>query len=211
MGTTRNIYTRNSVPDFLQYIFNNDAPTTTLIICSTRDQFLEQLHTSIRGATAITNAGRHHLLTKSIGVLSTSSRVRLVFCPTLEHLRAYMSVLRSVEKSSSLAGSKKPLLAVLDPASLHATTSEFSAQGLSRTFAAMVETAAREGMDLVLCECQGSGESVENGGSLWNEHVPILNGSVRMEGRGVSVRSVAKRWFDFKEYSRVAAGTMDIE
>lgn len=209
MGTTRRIHFCDSAIDVLQHIFDNDASTTTLIVCSTRDHYLEQLHTSISNEMAATEQETHYLLAKSIGLLSTSSRVRLAFCPTLEHLRAYISVLRSAKRPSFTVKSKKPLLAVLDPVSLHATTSEFSAQGLSRTFAATVETAAREDMDLVLSECQGSGDSIGNRRSLWNAHVPILNGSVRMEGRGVSVRSVAERWFEFKD--NVAADTMNVE
>lgn len=121
--------------------------------------------------------------------------------------------------SSDEMRSKRPVLAVLDLLALHIPTSEFSAQGLSRTLAMTVEVSARERMDLVLCECQNAVDpaSRETGGRLWYEHVPILNGSVRMGGedsswggRGVPVKRVAERWFQFNDNNRVTAGAVDV-
>ena len=112
------------------------------------------------------------------------------------------------------------MLAVLNPLALHSSTTDFSAQGLSRTFAAAVEAADRAGMQLVVQESerghdedaeggvhpgeeQGEGEGT--GEDPWRQQVPLLNGSVRMGGGGerlwagrmVEVGKVVGRWCRF--------------
>lgn len=207
---SRKIYFCNLITDLLHNILTDASQTTILIVCSTRDHFLKQLYTATHSPTDETAPSEPScLLTKAIGLLSKSSQVKLIFCPTLEHLRAYIAVLRAPGTSASdELNSNRPLLAVVDLLALHVPTSEFSAQGLSRTFAAAVEVTARQGMDLVLCECRNALDpsSTECGERLWYEHVPILNGSVRMGGddgiwraRGVVVKRVAERWFEFEE------------
>lgn len=217
-GVTRSIHFCDLATDFLHQILYNDVRSTILIVCSTRDRFLEQLYAAVR--TQQGEPGRHPLLAKSIGMLSKSSRVKLAFCPTLEHLRAYISVLQvDRETDSDRMQGKRPLLAVLDLLALHIPTLEFSAQGLSRTLSMTVEVAAHEGMDLVLCECKNTMDPTSNdsGERLWYEHVPILNGSVRVGGeesgwraRGVPVKRVAERWFEFDESSRGTTGAVDV-
>ncbi|RAH69667.1 uncharacterized protein BO66DRAFT_99934 [Aspergillus aculeatinus CBS 121060] len=216
MGSTRQVYSTGSTPDFLQSVLQHDSISTTLIVCSTRDQFL----TRLLAATHPTRgevAGRHHIYGKTIGLLSRSSRVRVLFCPTLENLRACLSVVGSQripqdEKESHEQTEARPLLAVLDSLSLHAPTTEFSAQGLSRTFAALAETSFRADMDLVLCECQ---DSTNHEVSPWNAQVPMLNSTVRVSEetalfrRTVPVKRVAERWFEFIEKDYAIAGTVD--
>ncbi|KAE8351534.1 hypothetical protein BDV28DRAFT_18364 [Aspergillus coremiiformis] len=209
----RQIYLGNCVTDFVQYLLDHDASTTVLIICSTRDAFLNQLLVITRAHSRET-AERHLFLTKTIGLLSKSSRIKVVYCPTLENLRAYLSVLppsgKSIQETvPEQQETRRPLMAILDPVALHLNTSEFSAQGLSRTLAAAVEAASREEMDLVLCECQDAENSAggERGKVLWDANVPLLNTSVRREastwlGRSVSVNRVAQRWFEFNEPSQ---------
>jgi hypothetical protein len=98
------------------------------------------------------------------------------------------------------------MLVIQDMVALHVGTTEFSAQGLSRTFAASAESASRANMDLLLCECTNAVDttSADSGSNLWDTQVPLLNGSVRIRGeegnwggRGVSAKQVAQRWFDF--------------
>ena len=98
------------------------------------------------------------------------------------------------------------MLAMWNPLALHSPTTDFSAQGLSRTFAAAVEAAERAGMQLVIEETEaGHGEeggeeihgeegeenvqggNEESGGEElrrdpWRQQVPFLNGSVRIGG-----------------------------
>ncbi|PYH83825.1 hypothetical protein BO82DRAFT_331100 [Aspergillus uvarum CBS 121591] len=217
MGSTRKMYSTGSTPEFLQTILQHDSFSTTLIVCSTRDQFLSRLLAATH-PTRGEVARHHHIYDKTIGLLSRSTRVRVLFCPTLENLRACLSVVGSQrvhhQDKKEIHGQTeaRPLLAVLDSLSLHAPTTEFSAQGLSRTFAALAETSFKADMDLVLCECQ---DLTNPEVSLWNAQVPMLNSTVRVSEenalfrRTVTVKRVAERWFEFIEKDYAGAGIMD--
>ncbi|PYH44500.1 uncharacterized protein BP01DRAFT_264454, partial [Aspergillus saccharolyticus JOP 1030-1] len=181
------------------------SSSTTLIICSTRDQFLIRLLATTRPARGENTRHHHRLYGKTIELLSRSSRIRVLFCPTLQNLRACLAVIgtqRVIQENKMLyeKTEARPLMAVLDPLSLHVPTTEFSAQGLSRTFAALAETSFKAGMNLILCECQ---DSTPPDSSLWNMQVPLLNSTVRVSEetalfrRTVPVKRVAERWFEF--------------
>jgi hypothetical protein len=205
MGQTRTVASCSLVTDLLQQLLDTGADTR-LIVCGTKTEFVVQLAAAIRSQRAGSNAtSRHDLLTPTIGLLANSSRIQLNFCSTLESLRAYLAALGASAKNQP---ERQGLLVILDMVALHGTTTEFSAQGLSRTFAAAVETSFRARLDLMLCECTNSVTPMneEWGGRLWNTRVPLLNGSVRIRGedgnwggRGVSVKQIAQRWFDFDE------------
>jgi hypothetical protein len=215
MKTSRRIYFCDRVTDFLQHLLNNVTDTTVLVICSTREAFLEQLYDDV-SSHARETAEKHALLTKALGMLSKSSGIQLAFCPTLEHFRAFISVLSSPARleetsTSDHDNSKRPLMAVLNPIALHLPSSEFSAQGLSRTLATTVEVCNKEALDLVLCECGGVPEfvDIECGEALWYVEVPLLNGATRRgegesvwSGRSVPVRRIVQRWFDFDDSNR---------
>lgn len=202
MRPPRTIAHCDFLPDLLQQLLetNQDAH---LIVCATKAEFLVQLTAAIRSQRGDPNAAAtHDLLTKTIGLLARSSKIRLAFCPTLESLRAYLAVLTATD---GMATEDTHLLAVLNMMALHVTTSEFSAQGLSRTLAAAVEAASRAGRDLRLYECANPLDptSADWGRKLWDMNVPLLNGSVRMRGdegtmngQGVTVKRVASRWFE---------------
>lgn len=210
MSPTFTIAHCDLVSDLLQQLLEGNSDTH-LIVCATRAEFMVQLTAAIRSQRADpdTTAG-HGLLTKTIGLLARSSKIRLAFCPNLETLRAYLAVLGPAVDVTIEGGSlsnDRQLLAVLDMIALHVTTSEFSAQGLSRTLASAVEASARAGMDLQLYECMDALDpsSAVRGSKLWDTNVPLLNGSVRMRsdqsawgGRGVTVKRVAERWFEFE-------------
>ncbi|GES64860.1 hypothetical protein BO78DRAFT_397332 [Aspergillus terreus] len=192
-----------------------DASSTSLIICSTRDSFLDKTRAAC--VHLEDTVGSCQLFTKTIGLLSKSSRVKVAFCPTLEHLRAYLSSLRLTDRAfQDVAAegerSSRPLVAILDPLALHVPTSEFSAQGLSRTFAAAVEATSGEATDLILCESRDVSNPTENssGEALWYVDVPLLNSSVRMGGQNVPVKRIAQRWFEFKEYRNTIDETPEI-
>lgn len=98
------------------------------------------------------------------------------------------------------------MLAVLNPLALQRSTTDFSAQGLSRTFAAAVEAAERANMQLVVEETEarhdgegdndmhvrGNDNNSQGGGGErggeelrrdpWRQQVPFLNGSIRIGG-----------------------------
>jgi hypothetical protein len=212
MGLTRSVASCGLVTDLLQQLLDIGAETR-LIVCGTKTEFLIQLSWAIRARHADPDASPcHDLLTKTIGLLANSSKIQLAFCPSLESLRAYLAVLRPVDVLKYENETERlwhyPMLVILDMVALHVTTTEFSAQGLSRTFAASVESASQAKMDLMICECTNAVDSTSAdwGDKLWDTQVPLLNGSVRIRGeegnwggRGVSIKQVAQRWFEFDE------------
>jgi hypothetical protein len=239
------------VSDFINYILYSNARPTLLIVCSTRAQFLSQLAASISiqqqrlqdyrvadeperdiedtdesGLAPESIQSPHPLLAKSIGLIAQSRKVKLVFCPSVDRLRAYLSTfhVRRKEKQGGTTDSTKDesdngLLAILDLAATHYVSLEFSAQGLSRTLSIAVEAAAREATDLLLCECNDAvvPQNPGRGQRLWDLHVPLLSSTLRVgdggtswTGRHVSVRRVARRWFRFEESEPNVADEMDI-
>jgi hypothetical protein len=214
MEPTRQIHLSDGVTNFLQYIINKDASSTSLIICSTRDSFLDKTRAAC--VHLEDTVGSCQLFTKTIGLLSKSSRVKVAFCPTLEHLRAYLSSVQLTDRAfQDVAAegerSSRPLVAILDPLALHVPTSEFSAQGLSRTFAAAVEATSGEATNLILCESRDVSNPTDSSGeALWYVDVPLLNSSVRMGGQNVPVKRIAQRWFEFKENRNTIDETPEI-
>ena len=101
---------------------------------------------------------------------------------------------------------------------LHRDTSEWSAQGLGNSIAGLVEAGWRTGRKVVILEERGMGddssdigleESRKNRIKIWEEGVPMLNGSVRRaglesedggwSGRTVEVGRILARWFKFEK------------
>lgn len=120
------------------------------------------------------------------------------------------------ERNWDRPGTKKPLLVVYGFLGLHRDTSEWSAQGIGNSLAGVVEAGWRAGRKVVLVEERISSlyygdddrvEGKEEARKMWEERVPILNGSVRREGlenggggwsgRTVEVGRVLARWFKF--------------
>ncbi len=101
------------------------------------------------------------------------------------------------------------MLAVWGLANLHRSTAEHSAQGLSRSLAAAVETAKVNGQRLVLAESIALNGEIEyegigSAGDPWKEQVPLLSGSVRFggedrvwAGKTVALERVVGRWCRF--------------
>jgi hypothetical protein len=198
----------------------------------------------------------HPLLTPTLAQLSTTRHIRTLFIPTVSHLRAVLSVLSSSSPTTTAAAtitdtkspsvyqpyytdkqkkqqkgtkpSPPPLLLVYNLLALHRDTSEWSAQGISTSAAALVEAADREGWRGVVCElprararAQEHAPDEEDGGrdgdgeegmatmsldDLLAERVPILSGSARPRGvagellrKTVDVRTVLARWFRFRD------------
>jgi hypothetical protein len=217
--------------DLLERLIDSHASPTTLAICSTRKDFLAQIAPAILtprpqeirpsqesfiddDPTPESNPLPHRLLIPTLQLLARSRTIKLVYCPSIDTLRAYLSSYAApvvVPESTGSVSSPKPLLAILDLVLLHHATSEFSVQGLMRTFASAVEAANRNSMDLLLCECKDTHDPTNpsRGPRLWDTDVPLLSGSVRLgsggssfAGRMVSVRSVAGRWFSFEKSRR---------
>jgi hypothetical protein len=211
--------------DLLEHLVDRPACHTTLIICSTREDFLEQIiptilapqpqeipasQESLGDNEPTSKPLPHRLLIPTLQLLARSRTVKLVYCASIDTLRAYLSSYVApivAEESASPTPSPKPLLVILDLVLLHHATSEFSVQGLMRTFAAAVGVANRNSMDLTLCECKDIHDPTNpnRGPRIWDTDVQLLRGSVRLgsegssfAGRMVSVRRIAGRWFSFE-------------
>jgi hypothetical protein len=147
----------------------------------------------------------------------------MAFINTVSHLRAYLAAFpgSAGEKGVSIAETKlknvvtegiSPMIVVYGLVGLHRDTSEWSAQGLGNSTAALVEVAWRMGQRVVVIEEKLDDGRDELGGvdeRVWEERVPILNGNVRPAGlededalwswRTVEVRRVLGRWFKFRK------------
>ena len=218
-----------SISVFINYLLQHHKPPTILVVCSTREAFLQDLLQDCHDSDQVTSptvelhhsASRTHpLLIPTIHLLAMSQTIKVAFVPTISHLRVYLATCSSKESKGGASttyvkpGFAQPILALLNPLKLHHSTGEFSAQGLSRTFALAAEAAALLKVNLIVAETLVNGtdedRDVGNGEttsprSPWNEEVPILNSSIRSgsgdrawAGRTVELRQVAERWFTFE-------------
>jgi hypothetical protein len=210
----------------MQYLVNSHAAPTTVVACSTRDEFLRillsdcQQNNSISSASPspdYTGRSKHPLLIPSIRLLAQSESIFLAFAPTLMHLRAYLSAFTRRKEPQhrkpafEKPGTFLPTLAIINPMEVHRLAGELSAQGLSRTVALAVDVASQHQMQLVVTEYRGnkSHDMLDVGDraseDLWDEQVPVLNGSMRFGGadqewtsRTVRARSVFEHWCSFE-------------
>ena len=220
------IITDIRLAEFIHNILDNDPQPATLVVCASKERFTEQLlaacvdaqSTTINeaqrpsdGDTAETEpaAAETHGLLKpsSLGQLANSRKVKLVFCPDLTHLRAYLATLAvpkfrlepvtRVEETNQ----QPSLLAIFNPVDIHRFTTSFSAQGLNRTFALAVEAAHATRKHLVMVEfpefqhreseqavewynLESDAELATPSMTPWDEKVSILNVTTRSFGAG---------------------------
>ena len=207
----------------LDYILKNHVSHSMILVCSSREAFLDGVHLEIREsmeegasdpADDTTLRPRHSLLIPTIHLLAKARSIDLVFTPTMQHLRALLATITvdDVEKIPPpklyLQSSKLLILGLLDT---HRPTSEYSAQGLSRTLAMAAEASLASRRKLILVELVPVIKD-EDGMALdenehqvqadpWMEQIPILNGSIRSggdervwAGRTVEVARVVGRW-----------------
>ncbi|CAG8982532.1 hypothetical protein HYALB_00002315 [Hymenoscyphus albidus] len=186
---------------------------------------------------------RHNLLVPTLHQIATSKHINLVFVPTVSHLRAVLPAFPPTPADEKpplqkfdKPGRQVPLLVVYGLVELHRDTSEWSAQGLSNSVSNLVEAGWRSERRVVAIEDrgldeeyyetvleEGEEEGVEEGTEddrkwkqlckVWEQRVPILNGSVKRagldsedgawSGRTVEVGRVLGRWFRFGRGDRV--------
>lgn len=201
-----------SVQELVQHVLEHHAPPSTLIVCSTRDAFLELL--SKAPETFGHRDGLDNWLsTPALRLLTTSRALKVAFCPDIAHLRAYLATYsiavagREGNTDKLQAGNAQPILAMWNAVELHRPTSAFSAQGLNRTFSIAVEAAHFTNSKLILAECGSSPSSSTAeacSSAPWDEELSILNVTTRRlgdisVGRTVKVRTVASRWCTFEK------------
>ncbi|KAL6710077.1 hypothetical protein ACN47E_009868 [Coniothyrium glycines] len=221
-----------ALPALLDYVLTTqtDALSTTLIICSSREAFLEHLACSLDHERPVDSTrSLQKLLTPTLHNLYTTRHVKLAFCASVQTLLAYMTAYDRAEAAHGeiLGQDRKQRLVLVNVLALHAPSSSFSAQGLSRTFALAAETALRVQAQLLLVECQDHfrhlGARIEGDVDItdeleqeptgievsdpWEQEVSILNVSARRfgsshgerawAGRTIKIKRIAGRWFRF--------------
>ncbi|KAI1203868.1 hypothetical protein F5X97DRAFT_4023 [Nemania serpens] len=223
--------------ELLSYILNHHLYPSTLIICSSRAEFLASVVQQIRSAPhgnthdadqrelregepphyhdSVAEGAelKHALLSSPLYQVATSRHIRVIYVPTVTHLRAYLSVFSPDESSVpapptfTLTSGRKPHVILYGFVNLHRDTSEWSAQGLSNTTSTLVDLVHRLSWGALLIEPRNSAckTALEE---LLQEAVPILNGGARKwgpdseegawSGRTVEVGRILGRWFCFQ-------------
>lgn len=210
--------------ELIEYVLQYHEAPTTIVVCSSRELFLESLPLSLLADNSsedaadntLVDGSLHPLLVPTIHQLATSRTIDLAFAPTLPHLRAYLASYgpsrASTPPSTAFAkpGSHNPMLAMYGLLKLHHATTEYSVQGLSRSLAIAAEAADTWGMRLILVEPSGGLESLAAELALdgetnaapgpWAEQVPLLNSSLALSndrvwgGRTVAVGAIIAKW-----------------
>ncbi|KAL6913311.1 hypothetical protein ACHAP8_003214 [Fusarium lateritium] len=201
--------------EFLSHIISYHRYPTTLIIGSSKAEFHTSLvedvtrHLTLQEVDTEDSATEpsHVLLKSSLYQIAISRHMRILFAPTVTHLRAYLSVF--TPKNSLISAppnytpdSHMPLLLVYGLLALHRDASEWSAQGIGNSAALLVDAASRNGFKAAVIEPKSVGgrKDLEQ---LGGEMVPLLNGTAKRDdgtwsGRTVSIKQVLNRWFRFE-------------
>lgn len=234
--------------ELLTSIIQHETYPTTLIICATRAEFLTLLKDDIQNPAKIPRTQPDDpeappppattLLAAPLYQVAVARHIRMAFVPTVSHLRAYLSAFSPADSrvppppslgEPGAARKKQPLLVAYGFLGLHRDTSEWSAQGIGATAAALVEAGRRCGFRVVVAdapraaagderavgvvegEIEGEGAGAEDVSqeSILAEEVPVLSASVVRAGgdvddaawtsRKVTLSRVLGRWFRYKE------------
>jgi hypothetical protein len=218
-----------TLPGLLHYVVTTQSDTcpTLLIICSSRDIFIEDLASSLQNHGDHDTDGLEQLVAPTLHNLLTTRHVKLAFCASVQALLAYLTAYGRSGTNLLGEAEEKESIVLVNPLALHAPTSSFSAQGLSRCFAAAAEVTLKPGVTLHIAECEGKRERPEEHDDEdtemendheelsaetqtqdpWEQEVSILNVSARRFGSGsgerawagrtVKVKRIAARWFRF--------------
>lgn len=210
--------------ELLHYVVHCHVYPTTLIICTPKADFLDALANHVHPARETPESGvgepdasptRHSLLDPpSLHQLAITRHIRTIYVPTVTHLHAYLAVFTPEQSkvaappdSFSSIAQKPPHLIVYGAVQLHRDTSEWSAQGLNNTAAALADTGHRLGWRVALVEPQDHGpeRAFER---LLTEKLPIVGRGIRRRGfdpdeggwsgRTVEMGRILSRWFEFQ-------------
>jgi len=212
----------------LQHILRHPAPKKHLIICSTRDAFLQSLLYEVTQESSNGQNTALDLLAPTLSNLHDSRNVQMSFCSDLTNLRAYLTNLKHPRQPAQVDSEPKnahdqtcPLLMIVNPIQIHERTLSYSVQGFNRTFASIVNVAHGLGHQLLMVECINPEDEYETGGqedeamldgprpvtNIWDQDLSMLNittktfgaGERAWVGRTVRIRQVAGRWFKFRK------------
>ncbi|EGR51336.1 uncharacterized protein TRIREDRAFT_104137 [Trichoderma reesei QM6a] len=218
--------------ELLEYIIDHHRYPTTILIGWPKETFIQGLveditlqHLSLHQETAEQNqqdekeqavnvsSSLHPLERKSLLQTAVSRHIRLLFVPSMTHLRAYLGTfsasdsqippppLSDLDISDSRCPTGTPLLLVYGFLELHRGGTEWSAQGIGTTAAYFIEAAARNSFRAAMAEPRGA-KGLTTLDEFLDEKIPILSGSGvnsngEYSGRTVPIRAVLSRWFKF--------------
>jgi hypothetical protein len=212
----------------LQFSLRHPSQNKHLIICSTRDAFLQSLLYEVTRESQSEQNTALDLLAPTLSNLHSSRNVQITFCSDLTNLRAYLTTLKNPHVSNQIEPESKdthdqtcPLLVIINPISIHEHTLSYSAQGFNRTFASIVDVAHGLGHQLIMVECIDPEDEYETsvqededmldgnrlGTNVWDQDLSMLNittktfgaGERAWVGRTVKIRQVAGRWCEFQK------------
>ena len=209
--------------ELLRYVIHHCVYPTTLIVCSSKEDFLSSLSHDISNPPVQEQEERLHsdsapeLLSAALQQVGVARHIQTVFIPTVSHLRAYLAVFATGEHKvpppppTPSDKHTQPRLVIYGFLDMHHGSSEWSAQGLSSTMAILLETASDLGFEAVLIEPRMSGENPASHLGRLAEPLPVLTGSAgrtgpgldteMRRGRTVTAQRVLARWVQFKEVS----------
>lgn len=199
--------------ELLTYIIRRHEYPTTLIVCSSQAEFLESLIADAQKSLPVAADGSpvpglSSLLSSPLYQVAIARHIRMIFVPTVSHLRACLAVFTTKDSkvpppppaTTSVRARTRPLLLVYGFLALHRDTSEWSAQGISSTATGLVEAARRVGFRAVVVDSPRPATQAEDGPSaqgavdddgsvgskaeqpILSEEVPVLSASARRTG-----------------------------
>jgi hypothetical protein len=192
------------VTDLFDWIAAQGPSSTTMVFCGTREDFVDRIIQDLPIPEAKAkakqddapssqswrdkNASISPLLAPTLQNIALLSNLHIAYTPTLHHLRAYLAT------SNDREGTDGTLI-LFNVLLIHQKSdSEFSAQGVSATFAAAVETARRRNARLLCVEITNNDQEDGELGLL-ETRIPLLNGSLRGGENGVSQDNLGERKF----------------
>lgn len=212
----------SSPSELLHYVVSYQTYPTTLLICQSRGDFLEALYQDVQeragkqGGLISQDADRTlSILSDPLYQRAVARHISIIFIPTVTHLRAYLASFSPCDlkvlpppgfdplKPSDSAKPRAPLLLVYGFLDIHRNSSEWSAQGIGNTAAALVEAAQRCGFRAIAVEPRGAGGH-ENFDMVLADPAPVLSGGTKRReeggwtGRTIETRRILGRWFRFQ-------------
>jgi hypothetical protein len=212
--------------ELLAYIVTHQTYPTTLIVCCPRPEFQiallhnvtstlsseEQPAEADAGGLSSSQEQRTRVLKALVSAplyqTAVAKHIRVLFMPTVSHLRAYLSVFSPSDSKVPAPPSYEapesrcstPLLLLYGFLDAHRDTSEWNAQGISCTASILVDAAYRTSYTPIVVEPKGD-DGHPGLDTLLSESVPLLGGATTGEGvwsgRTVDVRQILGRWFKF--------------
>lgn len=202
--------------ELVEHIVAYQKHPTTLLICSSRDEFFASILQDVRDRLEPADGDNPQrplsLLSSPLYQQAIARHIRILFVPTVTHLRCFLAAFDPEDSkippppagaSSSSGPRRPPLLLAYGFLDIHRDSSEWSAQGICNTASALVDGARRAGFSAVIVEPRNRAGH-ESFDALLAEAAPVLSGSGgRREdggwiGRRIEVRRILGRWFRFQ-------------